>query len=156
MKIPFRPVILALSVLSVLVFNFNTVLASELEAVFSDFNEKAINGYDPVAYFKQGTPVKGKKDFHYRWMEASWYFSSQQNLDDFIKTPNAYAPQYGGYCAWAVSRGYTASTSPDAWRIYSGKLYLNYSLGVRKLWIQDIPGNIRAGDKNWSGFFADN
>jgi len=63
--------------------------------------------------------------------------------------PAAYAPQYGGYCAWAVSQGYTASTDPHAWRIVDGKLYLNYSKGVQKRWQQDIPGNIAKGDANW-------
>ena len=60
-----------------------------------------------------------------------------------------YAPQYGGYCAWAVSRGYTAGIDPDAWKIVNGRLYLNYSLKVQKQWAEDIPGNIAKAEENW-------
>lgn len=63
--------------------------------------------------------------------------------------PQAYAPQYGGYCAWAVSQGHTASSDPQAWRIHDGKLLLNYSKGVQKTWEQDVPGFIAAADTNW-------
>ena len=63
--------------------------------------------------------------------------------------PERYAPQYGGYCAWAVSQGYTASTDPEAWKIVDGKLYLNYSRSVQQKWEQDISGHIAAGDANW-------
>ena len=69
--------------------------------------------------------------------------------DLFAADPEKYAPQYGGYCAWAVSQGYTASTDPEAWKIVDGKLYLNYSKSVQQTWEQDIPGNIAAGDGNW-------
>ena len=80
---------------------------------------------------------------------ATWRFSSAANLAAFEADPEAYAPQYGGYCAWAVSQGYTASTDPTAWRIVDGKLYLNYSQGVQRRWEQDIPGNIVKADTNW-------
>ena len=63
--------------------------------------------------------------------------------------PEKYAPQYGGYCAWAVSQGYTASSDPTAWKIVNGKLYLNYSVGVQRKWSEDIPGNIAKADSNW-------
>ena len=69
--------------------------------------------------------------------------------DAFAAQPEKYAPQFGGYCAWAVSQGYTASIDPEAWTIYEGKLYLNYSKGVRDEWAQDIPGNIAKGENNW-------
>ena len=120
-----------------------------LEPVFTNLWGQAIRGYDPVAYFKQGKPVEGQKKYQYKWKGATWYFSSEKNRDDFIQSPENYAPQYGGYCAWAVSQGYTASIDPEAWRIYEGKLYLNYSKGVQKDWLEDIPGNIAKGDKNW-------
>ena len=113
------------------------------------FNDVAISGYDPVAYFSAGKPVEGKSAYEYKWNGATWRFSSQMNLDAFKAKPEAYAPQYGGYCAWAVSQGYTASTVPDAWKIVDGKLYLNYSKGVQERWQKDIPGNIAKGDANW-------
>ena len=82
-------------------------------------------------------------------MGATWRFSTEANRDAFAANPEKYAPQYGGYCAYAVSEGYTASTTPEAWKIVDGKLYLNYSKDVQKIWEQDIPGRIANGDKNW-------
>jgi YHS domain-containing protein len=112
-------------------------------------NGVAIKGADPVAYFQEGKPVKGNSQFAYQWMNATWYFSIAQNRDLFVKNPQKYAPQYGGFCAWAVSRGYTAQIDPDAWKIVDGKLYLNYNRGVQRSWERDIPGNISRGDRNW-------
>ena len=112
-------------------------------------SDLAVSGYDAVAYFTEGRPVEGSDDFTFEHDGALWRFSSAENRDAFAANPAQYAPQYGGYCAWAVSQGYTASTDPEAWRIVDGKLYLNYSLGVQQQWEQDIPGNITAGDANW-------
>ena len=109
----------------------------------------AIRGYDAVAYFTESKPVRGNKDYVVEWNGARWYFASAENRDRFEADPNKYAPQYGGYCAWAVANGYTASTDPDAWTVVNGKLYLNYSAGVQQQWAQDIPGNIAKADKNW-------
>lgn len=109
----------------------------------------AIRGYDTVAYFTQGKPIKGKPSLKTKWNGSTWQFSSQENLDKFKANPAKYAPAYGGYCAWAVSQGYTASTIPQAWDIKGGKLYLNYDLNIRKRWRGDIPGHIRKGDANW-------
>lgn len=123
--------------------------AFALDPVYSDFFGKAIRGYDPVAYFTQSKPAKGDSDFTYRWNDAKWYFSSAENRDAFEKNPEKFAPQYGGYCAWAVSKGYTAKIDPNAWSIEGGKLYLNYSKSVQATWEEDIPGNIASADKNW-------
>ncbi len=109
----------------------------------------AIDGTDPVAYFTQNEPVSGDPAITYDWMGATWRFTSVENRDTFAADPAAYAPQYGGYCAWAVSEGYTASTVPDAWRIVDGKLYLNFSRRIQRRWQRDIPGNIARGDANW-------
>lgn len=136
-----------------------TFLASPVFAVepfFTNFLGQAIRGYDPVAYFKVGKAVEGKSDYEYEWMGAKWRFSSQANLNAFKKSPENYAPQYGGYCAYAVSQGATASIKPEAWSIVEGKLYLNYDLGVRDRWSQDIPGYIQTADKNWPDLLADN
>jgi hypothetical protein len=109
----------------------------------------AIGGYDPVAYFKEGKPVKGDKNYSYSWQEASWHFSNQQNLDAFKANPEKYAPQYGGYCAFGMSNGYKASTEADAWTIVGDKLYLNYNLEVRNMWKQKQAEHIQSADKNW-------
>ncbi len=109
----------------------------------------AASGYDVVAYFTDSRPVEGSKSFTAEYDGAEWRFSSAQNRDLFVANPVRYAPQYGGYCAWAVSQGYTASTVPEAWRIVDGKLYLNYSTGVQAKWEKDIPGHIAKADTNW-------
>ncbi len=113
------------------------------------FSSLAVSGYDPVAYFKAGNPVEGSAKHELKWNGATWRFASAANLAAFKANPQKFAPQYGGYCAWAVSQGYTASTDPTAWRIVDNKLYLNYSHGVQRQWEEDIPGNIAKGDKNW-------
>lgn len=111
----------------------------------------AIRGHDPVAYFTDGKPTKGSDQHTFEWKGEKFKFASAENLARFKGDPEKYAPQYGGYCAYAVSQGYTASTVPEAWTIVDGKLYLNYSLGVQKRWRKDIPGHIAAADKNWPG-----
>ena len=119
--------------------------------VFKNFRGRAIRGVDPVAYFAGKGPVDGDSDFSHEWKGARWLFASAENRDKFAADPERYAPQYGGYCAWAVSQGYTASIDPEAWSLVDGKLYLNYSLSVRETWNQDIPGNIAKANANWPG-----
>ncbi len=116
--------------------------------VFSD-REGAIRSYDPVAYFDRKGPVKGSKQLSHLWRGTTWYFASAENREKFAADPERYAPQYGGYCAYAVAQGYTADIDPAAWSIVDGKLFLNYSLGVRERWNKDIPGHIRKADANW-------
>ena len=111
----------------------------------------AIKGADPVAYFTEGKPLKGNKKFETEWMGAKWRFASAQNRDMFQSNPEKYAPQYGGYCAYAVSQGYTAKIDVDAWAIVGNKLYLNYSKGVLRIWETDISGHIASANKNWPG-----
>lgn len=110
---------------------------------------KAIRGYDPVAYFTESKPVKGNEKLVYSWNNANWYFSSQENMDLFKASPEKYAPQYGGYCAYGLSNGYKAPTDADAWTIENGKLYLNYNTEVRGMWNKDRKERIEKADKNW-------
>jgi len=145
------------AVIPVLVIAFlagaaGTALA--VDPVYSTYLGGAIRGYDPVAYHTEGKPVKGKRAHRVEWKGATWSFASADNKALFETNPEKYAPRYGGYCAWAVSNGYTASIDPDAWSIVDNKLYLNYSLGVRTQWSQDIPGNIAKGDVNWPKLLA--
>lgn len=111
----------------------------------------AINGTDPVAYFTQGAPVAGKPEFSAEYMGATWHFISAENRDRFRDAPEEFAPQFGGYCAYAAAKGYVAPTQPDAWTIYEDKLYLNANLRARELWSQDIPGHITRANANWPG-----
>lgn len=117
------------------------------------FNNRAVSGYDTVAYFTEGKPVKGNKKFRTDYMDTEWRFSSQENLDLFLADPAKYAPQYGGYCAWAMgggdngTRGYKASGDPKQWEIVDGKLYLNYNAEIKDKWVQDIPGFVEKADR---------
>lgn len=110
---------------------------------------KAIQGYDPVAYFTDSKPVKGDSTIWYSYEGATWQFASKDHLDKFKANPAAYAPQYGGYCAFGTSKGYKASTQPDAWTIVDGKLYLNYNTNVRIEWAKDQAAYIQKADANW-------
>ena len=111
----------------------------------------------PVAYFTENRYVPGSADFTYEWADATWQFASAENRNVFVENPSQYAPQYGGFCAWAVAEGYTAPVDPNAWEIVDGKLYLNYdariqrrySTGVTLSSQRDIPGNIARANENW-------
>lgn len=114
----------------------------------------AINGTDPVAYFTnsafgEGDYAYGLEEHARQWKGATWLFASAENLAAFEAAPEAYAPQYGGYCAYAMAEGAVATTVPSAWTIHEGKLYLNFSDAVRDYWRKDIPGNVAAADSHW-------
>lgn len=128
--------------------------AAQPEINVGGYSKHAIHGHDPVAYFKAGKPVEGQADFELTYKGAKWLFASAENRDLFKADPQSYAPQYGGHCAYAASRGYIADADPVAWRIYNGKLYLNYNLQVKRLWENDVDGNIVKGDANWPGILT--
>ena len=151
-RIPRRKKDTAVGLLIAAVFYLLTFTpAFAVEPVNKTSDGVAIRGYDPVAYFTDGRPVKGSREFEHVWMGAEWHFSSAGHRDLFIRDPEKYAPKYGGYCAYAVSRGSTADIDPEAWSIVDGKLYLNLSRKIRDRWNKDIPGNIRKADENWPG-----
>ena len=144
--------ILLLSIATFAVAGMNTsVLAGKPQIYTNSSTGIAINGYDPVAYFTVGKPVEGSQKFSHQWRGAKWHFSSEANKAKFAAAPQKYSPQYGGYCAFAVSYGSTATTVPEAWTIVDNKLYLNNSLGVRSRWKTDIPGYIKKANANWPG-----
>lgn len=113
------------------------------------FSDLTLKGYDPVAYFTDGKPVEGSKDYTFKWNGATWQFASAAHRDLFAKEPAKYAPQYGGYCAWAMIRGDKADINPSCWKIVNGKLYLNYSTETQTEWSQSIPDNISKANSQW-------
>ena len=115
------------------------------------FGNLAIEGYDAVAYFKDSQAVKGSKDFEYEWMDATWRFSSAENLASFTADPDQYAPQYGGYCAYAVSQNSTAGIDPTQFTVHEDKLYLNYNKKIQTRWLGDRDNFIDAANRNWPG-----
>ena len=135
---------------AILLILFSTLAFAKEDPVYTGlFSNVAVGGYDPVAYFTEGKPVEGKKDFSMSYQGAEIRFASQANLELFQQNPEVYFPQYGGYCSWAVSQGYTAKGDPEFWRIVDGKLYLNYNQEVQQTWEADIPGFIGAANSNW-------
>ena len=111
----------------------------------------AIHGYDMVGYFTEGKPLDGQEQFSVKWRGAMWRFANSENMEAFEMNPRSYAPQYGGYCAYAMSKGAIATSVPEAWTIHEGKLYLNFSKGVRRSWRKDMPGYVAAADGYWPG-----
>lgn len=109
----------------------------------------AISGYDPVAYFTEGKPVKGSSEFTAVHDGATFQFATADNRATFLDNTQKYAPQYGGYCAFAVAKGYTAKTEPDAWSIHNDRLYLNFNKLIRARWSVSKDGFIRDADANW-------
>jgi YHS domain-containing protein len=125
-------------------------LFAQSSEIFST-EEGALRGYDPVAYFKTHDAIKGKKEFSFRQGNATWYFSSTENLTAFKSSPETFTPQYGGYCAYGASdgEGHKAPTQPDAWMIIDGKLYFNYNKKIQLIWLKDTTNLIRRANANW-------
>lgn len=137
-----------------LLFTLGALLTSALAFALEPINtsllsDVAVQGYDPVAYFVDGKPREGSRQHVHQWNGATWRFASAANRDRFAADPERYAPQYGGYCAWAVAQGYTAPIDSYAWKIVDGKLYLNYDKEVQAKWEKDIPRFIQQADTNW-------
>jgi len=141
----------ALFAIAAVTISMLVILAKDKVEPINRKSGVAVKGYDVVAWFTEGRPVKGRPEFQHDWMGAKWHFSCAANRDAFAAAPEKYAPQFGGYCAWAVSNNYTADADPEAWKIVEGRLYLNYNKDVQKMWEQDIPGRIKKGNENWPG-----
>lgn len=123
---------------------------AESDPIYTEFlSNVAVQGYDPVAYFKEQAAVKGNDNFSTTYMGAEFHFANAENLKDFKANPPKYAPQYGGYCAWAMAQGSLAKGDAQFWRIVDGKLYLNYNQDVKDRWDENIDGFIASADKVW-------
>lgn len=119
------------------------------------FSKNAAGGYDVTAYFSENRAVEGSKQFSTEYNGARWLFSSQENLDRFLAEPEKYAPQYGGYCAWAAAQGQTAKGDPEHWSIHDGKLYLNYDADIKRQWLSDKVNLISEADAKWPSLLSD-
>src|SRR6201984_3430837 len=121
-------------------------------APVSELNVKdgvAVKGYDPVAYFNDGKPVKGSPEHTFEWQGATWQFVSEEHRSAFMREPTKYAPQYGGYCAFAISKGSIVDIDPNQWKIVNERPYLNANFSALTLWSRDPEGHIKKGDANW-------
>src|SRR6266481_5780280 len=147
----------------ILLFAATTVLAGLLGSAAADSSASpvpavnttdglALKGYDPVAYFTDGQPTKGADQYSFQWKGITYRFASAENLQRFRADPEKYLPQYGGYCAYAMSIDRVADISPTEWTIFEGKLYLNNNFFSQRLWSLNKNRRIRSADKNWSVF----
>lgn len=109
-----------------------------------------ISGYDPVAYFTNGKPVRGS-GYHVAIHEGVTYaFANAEHKKLFIASPKQYLPAFGGYCAYGVAVGKKFVADPEVWKVVDGTLYLNLDKGIQDKWQKDIPGFIKKGTAYWS------
>ena len=130
-------------------FIAGTALADSPIAPVNTEQGLAIRGYDPVSYFTTGQPTPGLAQFSTSYKGVTYRFASAENRDRFIATPEKFVPQYGGYCAYAISLNKIADIDPEEWAIVNDKLYLNNGFLAQSLWSLDKTGNIARGDHNW-------
>lgn len=121
------------------------------QPVNTDSSGLALKGYDPVAYFTTGQPMRGDPRYTATHEGATYRFSSATNRDAFAREAARYAPQYGGYCAFGVAGGYKVRIDPEAFTVRDGKLYLNYDKRVQARWLTDVPGYLEKSESKWAG-----
>ena len=109
----------------------------------------AIDGYDPVSYFESESPLLGHPEIAVMWKGAEWHFVSQENRELFESNPRAFAPQFGGYCSYAMAYGILKSTDPQAWKVVDGRLYLTHSIEIEQMWERDQAEYIHMAEENW-------
>ncbi len=115
--------------------------------IYIGFEGIAIEGYDPVAYFTEGRPMKGAEQYTYKWLGATWHFANAKHRDLFTADPIKYAPQYGGFCSYGTRGGTLSAGDPTTWRIIDGKLYLFAS---QEVLAEFHKGQIDKANANWS------
>ncbi|NOH49018.1 hypothetical protein F0262_13250 [Vibrio rotiferianus] len=138
-----------LSLMAALIGSSFSLMAADV-GMSVDANDLAIKGYDPVAYFTDNGAVQGKAEYSATYNNAIYHFANAANREQFKSDPQAYAPQYGGYCAFGVAMGKKFETDPEAWKIEGGKLYLNLDKSVQKRWLEDTQGFIQDANTNWT------
>lgn len=128
--------------------------AADTNHVYTNWRDNiAADGYDVVSFFS-GKPQQGKLEFSTRYEGADWYFFNQANKDLFLTNPDLFAPQYGGYCAWAVAKGKLAPGSPDYWHVEDGRLYFNYNARIKRRWQKRRAKFIQSADERWPSLKA--
>ena len=114
----------------------------------------AISGYDVVIYFTEKRARKGSPEHAIKWRGAMWYFVGPDTMQAFEMNPKAYAPQYGGYCAYAMADGNVAASSPEVFSVIEGKLYLNEDSALRDRWLRDASQHISVANEHWQSIIG--
>lgn len=133
---------------------FSIMLLAALSFSVFAANEHAVSitgvqGYDLISYHTGKRPIRGNGHYVSVYNGVTYMFSSEENKKAFDRQPEKYLPAYGGYCAFGVSVGKKFVGDPEVWRIVDGKLYLNLDESIQDQWLKDVPGRLRAADKNW-------
>ncbi len=149
-------ILIGLGVVVVLIGTFAVVkkvspVGWGLWGAYNTSSQVALKGHDPVSYFDDSGPIMGNADFAFEWGDATWLFATAQNKALFEKDPDAYAPQFGGFCSFALSKGFTADISADAWHLEDGKLFLFADTNVRDDWVATLgEGSLEKSSANWA------
>ncbi len=148
--------VIAISVIVVGIISFATVkkvspVSWGLWGTTNTSSGIALHGYDPVSYFEDGAAVQGQASFTFEWRDAVWQFSSADNKERFAASPDQFAPQFGGFCAFAISKGFTADPALDAWHIEGESLYVFADKNVRDEWVATLAdGSLERSRENWA------
>lgn len=146
---------IVITIIALLFTAFSAAPVVAKDSVYTSWqNNLAVGGYDTVSFFS-GKPQLGKKSFTFDYAGAKWRFATRGNYDLFKTNPEAFMPQYGGYCAWAVAKNKLAKGTPGYWHVEDGKLYLNFNARIKRRWEKDISGFINTADKNWPKILKD-
>jgi YHS domain-containing protein len=129
---------------------------AEKTLINKDKTGLALQGYDPVAYFTDGKPVKGDAKFTASYRGATYRFASDEHKKMFEADPAKYEPQFGGYCGYAASINKISPISPHFWQVLDGRLVLQHNNKALTLWNKDVPGNLKKADENWPGLVEKN
>jgi len=135
--------------ITALILTVSVAHASKPIIYTSKHNQLALNGFDTVAYFTQGSPRKGNPDISYTYKEAVWLFSSDKHRQMFIAEPERYAPQFGGYCAFSVAQGTALQGKPEYWQVHDNKLYLNRTANIHNRWLERQSILADRANSNW-------
>ncbi len=138
----------------------NWVVIHAQKQINPDFNLTqsgiAIQGYDPVAYFTANRAMKGDTTFTTNFEGAIYCFANAENKIMFLKSPDKYAPTYGGWCAYAMGEtGKKIDINPETFKVFDGKLYLFYNakkVNTLTLWNSNEATLKMKADERWGSY----
>ncbi|MEM7448895.1 MAG: YHS domain-containing (seleno)protein [Myxococcota bacterium] len=136
--------------ISLLLFFGTSAVQAQRSPINRNGGAYAIDGYDPVAYFIEGRAVRGTQEFSFEYLGSTFLFASAEHRERFESRPSRYAPQYGGYCAYAMAKGQFVTVDPQAFTVHGGKLYLNYSRTIQEKWLEHRDEYIQSANQNWA------
>jgi YHS domain-containing protein len=127
---------------------WRTYQRPKVDRVSKDGEGVAIQGYDVLSYFEKRAE-KGREEFSVEYGGINWYFASSDHRDQFRQDPERFLPEYGGFCAYSVGRGYPATADPRVYIVEGRKLYLFFDRAVQTVWAQDQRHLITSANRYW-------